>query len=272
MRYVHTFVGLITIAVVSIAYGLSGHTSRADSQTEESATSSSSGRPAMIVVRDAEGHLKPYDNTAASFEIDIAEEVVEISEENSASETEEKLLLAVEKEEKHQVATGQVHQMPFFSQFADISDSSWQKIGCGIASLAMIIEYYEPGEITVDGLLRQGIDAGAYLQNAGWIHQGLINLSKQYGLSGHTKDLSGSSNADALKALVKATEESPVIASVHYTFEPTNPIPHLVVIRGVKGDTVYYNDPAEPGGNGSISAEKFLKAWKKRYIAIYPNV
>jgi len=56
--------------------------------------------------------------------------------------------------------------------------------------------------------------------------------------------------------------------SVHYTFKPTNPIPHLVIVTGVEDGKVYYNDPAEKSGNGSISIEQFQSAWKKRYIAI----
>jgi hypothetical protein len=74
----------------------------------------------------------------------------------------------------------------------------------------------------------------------------------------------------AFSALTKVLEEGPVMASVHYTFEPTNPIPHLVVVNGVRDGLVYYNDPAEPQGGGSISKEKFQRAWKQRYIEIRP--
>jgi predicted double-glycine peptidase len=72
----------------------------------------------------------------------------------------------------------------------------------------------------------------------------------------------------AFKKLSKALEEGPVIASVYYTFDPKSPIPHLVVINGIDGDRVYYNDPSEDTGGGNISLEKFKKAWKKRYIEI----
>ena len=58
---------------------------------------------------------------------------------------------------------------------------------------------------------------------------------------------------------------------MHYKLDPTNPIPHLVVVNGVEGDTVYYSDPADKSGGESISIDKFKKAWKKRYIAIHPN-
>jgi predicted double-glycine peptidase len=76
--------------------------------------------------------------------------------------------------------------------------------------------------------------------------------------------------SDAFAALEDATAVGPVMTSVHYTFEPTNPIPHLVVVSSINDGLVYYNDPAEPNGGGSISIAQFQSAWKKRYITIRP--
>ncbi len=163
--------------------------------------------------------------------------------------------------------------VPFYSQFADISDPAWQKVGCGIASVAMLIDYYieEPLPESVDDLLARGRERGAYLQHAGWTHAGLINLSRDYGLTGRSVSLTHLSKEAALAEFARVVAEGPVMASVHYTFEPTNPIPHLVVIHGVKDGQVYYNDPAEPRGYGSISKERFWRAWKQRYISIRPD-
>jgi predicted double-glycine peptidase len=161
-----------------------------------------------------------------------------------------------------------VFTVPFYSQFTDISAPQWKKIGCGIASLAMLIEFYEPGVITVDKLLTDGINSGAYITSAGWSHAGLINLSKKYGLGGDSYDMAGLSMDKAFTKLESVLEEGPVMVSVHYTFDPKNPIPHLVVINGVSNGKVYYNDPAEKTGGGSISIAKFQSAWKKRYIEI----
>lgn len=157
--------------------------------------------------------------------------------------------------------------VPFFSQFADISSPEWKKIGCGITSLGMIIEYYKPGTATVDELLADGIEKNAY-SNVGWTYKGLIDVASMYGFTGESHDLAG--NADAFSQFKDAVEQGPVIASVYYTFEPGNPIPHLVVINKIEGETVYYNDPAEKAGGGTIAVDDFIKAWKKRYIEIYP--
>ena len=160
--------------------------------------------------------------------------------------------------------------VPYYSQFDDITSPAWKKVGCGIASLAMVIDFYRPGVVTVDKLLEQGIAADAYLAHAGWTYAGLISVAQRYGVTGASHDLAGSTTNTAFGVFKKAVEKGPVIASVHYTFDPKNPIPHLVVVRGVKGDRIYYNDPAAHSAGGSISVAQFKGAWKKRYIELWP--
>ncbi len=175
-------------------------------------------------------------------------------------------------EEKDIVDThAHIFSVPFYSQLTDISAPEWKKIGCGIASLAMLIEFHKPNTLTsVDTLLQEGIDADAYT-SAGWTYAGLIGVSHKYGLDGTTRDFGGSSMDVAFGAFEKALAKGPVMASVHYTFTPTNPIPHLVIVNGIEGDTLYYNDPAEKSGNGSIPVSQFKSSWKKRYIEFYKN-
>jgi predicted double-glycine peptidase len=194
----------------------------------------------------------------------LAVETKSTSEKIVVPEAENKL-----KEEKKEVKSTTAYTVPFYSQFADISAPEWRKVGCGIASLTMLIDYYQPHEVTVNELLQRGIDAGAY-SDAGWSHTGLITLSHKYGLKGESHDLSAKSMEDAFASLKTELKDGPVMASVHYTFTPTNPIPHIVVISGVSDGKVYYNDPAEKSGGGSISIAKFQGAWKKRYIEIRP--
>jgi ABC-type bacteriocin/lantibiotic exporter with double-glycine peptidase domain len=165
-----------------------------------------------------------------------------------------------------------VATVPFFSQFRDIESPQWQKVGCGITSLAMIIDFYEPHAVSANALLKQGVAAGAYDYNAGWIYAGLIGLSKHYGLDGSYYNLTTLDTAAAYAELAKHLETGPVIASVHYKFDPKSTIPHLVVLNNIEGDTIYYNDPAAKTGEKSISKSAFLKAWKKKIIEIRPAV
>ena len=164
-----------------------------------------------------------------------------------------------------------VPAVPFYSQFTDITSHTWQKQGCGIASLAMLINYYQPEVASVDTLLKQGIVLGAYDYKAGWTYKGLIQVANKYGMRGETHDLGTSKPSVALAALKAELKNGPVIASVHYKFNPKSTIPHLVVIDSMSDDTLYYNDPAAKTGQKEISSTDFLRGWKKRFITIRPT-
>ena len=159
--------------------------------------------------------------------------------------------------------------VPFYSQIKDISDPSWRGVSCGVASLAMLIDYYT-NPVAPDILLAKGIAANAFDDNAGWSHAGLIKLAGEYGLTGETVWL-GSDKQQALAALKAELDEGPVMASVHYTFDYNNPIPHLVVITEIDGEIGRYNDPAEEAGGGAVPLDKFASSWKNRYIKIRPS-
>jgi ABC-type bacteriocin/lantibiotic exporter with double-glycine peptidase domain len=164
-----------------------------------------------------------------------------------------------------------IAQVPFYSQFADIQSATWQKVGCGVTSMAMVINFYTPKEVTVNSLLKEAVAAGAYDKNAGWKHNDLIAVAKGHGLSGTDYDLSGKSSASAFATLSSYATDGPVIVSVHYKFDPKNPIPHMVVIDGISNGVVYYNDPAAKGGQKQISADDFRKAWKQKLIVMRPT-
>ncbi len=167
-------------------------------------------------------------------------------------------------------SSGAIPDVPFYSQFRDIASPRWQKVGCGITSLAMVIDFYKPDAVSVDALLRRGIAAGAYDEDGGWISQGLIRLSQAYGLHGTYDDLTKLDAASAFDAFKNILKDGPVILSVHYQFNPKSMIPHLIVINGIAGDTVYYNDPASKAAGEEISVADFLKGWKKKIIVVRP--
>ena len=164
---------------------------------------------------------------------------------------------------------GTIPAVPSYSQFADIASPSWQKVGCGITSLAMIIDYYDPGEVTVNGLLAEGLRANAYDYDAGWIYAGLIGVSRNHGLDGKYHDLTGFSDEEAFGRLETYVSTGPAIISVHYKFDPASTIPHLVVIDGIKDGLIYYNDPAAPKGEHIITKTAFMRGWKKKLISFW---
>ena len=95
---------------------------------------------------------------------------------------------------------------------------------------------------------------------------------KKYGMAGSSHDLGKSGMSAAYTQLKGYLEDGPVIVSVHYKMDPKSTIPHLVVVTGIDGDTVYYNDPAAKAGGKSISSSDFKKAWKKRFIVVRPMI
>ena len=98
----------------------------------------------------------------------------------------------------------------------------------------------------------------------------MIEVAQKYGLEGNGYDLGNSSSKNALAKLKTSLADGPVIASVHYKFDPKSAIPHLVVIDGIDENTVYYNDPAAKSGEKQIATTDFLKGWKQRFIVIRP--
>lgn len=164
-----------------------------------------------------------------------------------------------------------IPSVPFYSQFADIRSPEWQKNGCGVTSLAMVIDYYKPKAASVETLLAEGIAADAYIQNVGWTYKGLISISAKYGFGGDSYDFAGLSAEAAFAKFKSYLTDGPIIVSVHYKFDPASTIPHLVVISGLKDNVLYYNDPAATVGGKTISVADFLRGWKKRFIVIRPK-
>ena len=169
------------------------------------------------------------------------------------------------------IAGSAVPDVPFYSQFTDISSASWRGKGCGITSLAMVIGYYKQSPVSVDNLLAQGIAANAYESDAGWTYSGLIQVAQEHGLSGTAYDLSSSKTSAAYTQFESALKSGPIIASIHYKFDPKSTIPHLVVIDSIQNGIVYYNDPAAKSGEKQVTVDTFLGGWKKRYIVIRPK-
>ncbi len=67
----------------------------------------------------------------------------------------------------------------FYSQFQDIPNIEWRSAGCGIASLAMVMEFFTPkSKVSVTKLLLQALDLGAYKPDVGWKHKELSALAE----------------------------------------------------------------------------------------------
>jgi len=163
------------------------------------------------------------------------------------------------------------YEVPLYSQINDISSVEWKQKGCGVADLAMLIEFYKPKTTTVQKVLEAALASGAYEKNVGWKHEGLADLATNYDLSGRTYDFSKSDKNTALNQFKDIIKEGPAIASIHRGFDPKSSFGHLIVITGFDNDLVYYNDPGKHDGVRKVSITDFTNGWKKRLIVIRPS-
>ncbi len=62
------------------------------------------------------------------------------------------------------------HKVPAISQHLHIKDKNWRKKSCGIASLAMLLHYFNK-KISPDKLLDIGLEINAYIPAIGWGHK-----------------------------------------------------------------------------------------------------
>ncbi len=160
------------------------------------------------------------------------------------------------------------YSVPLYSQISDISSVAWRQKGCGVADVAMIVDFYKPNTTTVQKVLEEAIKAGAYVKNVGWSHAGLAALAVKHGLVGKTVDLSIVKKEVAFSEFKNTVMEGPVIASIHRGFNPASPFGHLIVVTGFDDKLVYYNDPGKHDGIRTVPVADFMKGWKKRLIVI----
>jgi len=164
----------------------------------------------------------------------------------------------------------QIIEVPHFVQYYNINKDYWKERSCGIASLAMVLDFYGKN-IDLDKLIKQGLEKYPYDKNTGWRHDVIVELAQDYGLeSRRTED-------ETVENLIKSLNQNePVIISIHKNFDSENG-GHLAVLCGyfaTESDGIvgfYVNDPIGPQYKHKyqlIEYDKFIKGWKKRAIYI----
>lgn len=162
-----------------------------------------------------------------------------------------------------------MYDVPALSQYLDLDDATWQGRACGVISLAMLLEYH--GKNTDSNvLLKDAFASNCYLKDIGWKHKELALLAKQFSLHAENFDWAALEDTAAFKQLLQALQKGPLLASIHHSFDPQKG-GHLIVVTGLKDDTVFYNDPDAKERSEikkSIPVDVFRHGWKKRIIEI----
>lgn len=159
-----------------------------------------------------------------------------------------------------------------YSQYLDLKKTTWQKSGCGIASLGMVINFYKPKKkIDLNELYQKGLDLGGYLKGIGWRHQGIVDVAKNYGFKqSRAFDLAKESLEKASAKLKRELKKGPVIVSV-YSKYIVGRNGHLVVLMGLTDKTALILNPDTRSRKRiaqEVSLDVFWPAWKKRFIVI----
>jgi ABC-type bacteriocin/lantibiotic exporter with double-glycine peptidase domain len=161
-----------------------------------------------------------------------------------------------------------IFHVPAVSQFLDVPDKDWRDRSCGIASLASVMGFWNGKVPPLAPLIEEGLSCGAYTEGIGWRHRGIVELAEQRGLQGKNFDWSKEPMASARNKLEKMLSRGPVIASIR-----NGNSGHLVVLTGMQGDKIFYNEPAAKKRNAimqSTDRKSFFGKWKKRAIFVAP--
>jgi len=156
-----------------------------------------------------------------------------------------------------------------YSQHLDLSHDEHKLKGCGIACLAMLLRGKAP---SLDELYRLGLEQEAYIPGIGWRHAGLAGLARHFGFANSRHyDLAALSLDEATSKLKAELNNGPVMASVFSKFDPASKDGHLVVLLSLDNKEAMVLDPDTADREQirqTIPADKFLAAWKKRFIVV----
>lgn len=190
--------------------------------------------------------------------------------------------------------------VPYYSQTEEEVMHKYGRKGCVLTALRMVLEYYGQ-EINFEQLCHKADQIGAYNEEKGWIHSGLVTMARDFDLKGFRINFSMLDDHDldnvgpilaregASSEEIKKFEESfycakkqgrlavldqllekkiPVIASMEKSYSNTLAT-HAVVVKGIEDDQYILNDPWDFGQDYLIKKSKFDENWTKRAIIIY---
>lgn len=172
-------------------------------------------------------------------------------------------------------------EVPFYSQYTNVTDESWQNRACAMACLKMVMDFFAPNSNpNIDELIEKGLQIQAYLDNVGWVHAGLCMLARNHGFAAYNEEFrsldieieAGLIEMGIRKIRSKLELGLPVIISCSKNFDEFHK-PHQIVLVGYDEVGFYYHEPEtrdDSGANRYVELETFRNHWRK--FAIFVSI
>ncbi len=159
--------------------------------------------------------------------------------------------------------------VPYYSQFADITDSFWMLRACGAIALKEVAEFH--GSIVPDiiTLCNEGKERGGYNMEHGWIHDYLVIKAKEFGLNAYRKE--GMEELD--EVILSLEKGNPVIVSVEKRVLEQKRF-HIIVLTGFDSMNKLFSyhesesTNKEKGKHRTCNAETFENYWRGKAIFV----
>lgn len=181
-------------------------------------------------------------------------------------------------------------QVPYYSQIKNTKNPDWKDKSCGIAALKMVLDFYQPTDLSIDELYQKGLDINGFLEGVGWYHHSLALLAKQLGYKAITRSWNiPKESLDHLKErgfktadieIIRRQQLDEAITTLKKELDNKHPtvvpIPkgftkggsgHLVVLIGYDEEGFICHDPLD-GEKINLDYEKFKNLWEKRAILV----
>jgi uncharacterized protein YvpB len=166
--------------------------------------------------------------------------------------------------------------IPFYSQFTNVTLEEWKERACAPTCLKMALDFLGEWkfEKSIDELIIEGLEIGAYQEGVGWIHNGLVRLAHNYGFFAYSEEFRSLDKNIENNFFDKAIEKIkskidaglPVIVSCSKNWDEVHKY-HQVVVTGYDDAGFFYHEPhketAEEGAHRHVSFDTFRIHWRK---------
>ncbi len=167
--------------------------------------------------------------------------------------------------------------VPYYSQYLDVSDPFWMLRACGAVSFKMVAEFQGVEVPDIITLCNEARDKGGYDMTNGWVHDYLV--TKAQGLGLHAERKEGLTDIKEITDFLDAG--NPIIVSVEKkVLEQTRF--HMLVIVGYEIKTnpeslvpvtyFYYHEPEstdkDRGAYRMCDMKTFMDYWRGKAIFV----